>query len=331
MSTELATATATSTTTTTSSEVLASIIDACERAATGDLEARIIRTPDDPELARVCRAINHLLDMGDAYVRESAAAMEHCAQGQFHRPILLRGLHGSYRNAAGLINSAVVKMRTDAETIRHFKAESERIATEVADASNQAASNVGAVAAACHELNVCTSEITRQTEESTALSRTAVAESTRAQAAALELGEAVRKISSVVGVINKIAHQTNLLALNATIEAARAGEHGRSFAVVATEVKQLSRETEKATSTITTQIESMQHATNNVSQVIGGVGESIRKVDATAAAISSSVSEQAKATEEISRRINDVSRVTAELSTKTAAAAKSAQTHGTHA
>lgn len=313
---------------TTQSTVLGLIADACERAAAGDLEARIIRTPDDPELARVCRAINHLLDMADAYVRESAAAMDHCAQGQYHRPILLRGMHGSYRNAANVINAAAIKMRTDAETIRHFKAESERIAAEVAEASNQAASNVGAVAAACHELNVCTSEITRQTEESTSLTRSAVNEASRAQTASIELGEAVRKISSVVGVINKIAHQTNLLALNATIEAARAGEHGRSFAVVATEVKQLSRETEQATSTISAQIESMQQATTNVSQVIGGVGESIRRVDTTAAAISNSVSEQAKATEEISRRINEVSRVTNDLSLKTAAAARASMAHG---
>ncbi|MBE2213279.1 MAG: hypothetical protein IAE82_05360 [Opitutaceae bacterium] len=312
----------------TRTDVLASIADACERAAAGDLEARIIRTPEDPELARVCLAINHLLDMADAYVRESAAAMDHCAQGQYHRPILLRGMHGSYRNAATVINAAAVKMRTDTETIRHYQAESERIAAEVADASNQAASSVGAVAAACHELTVCTSEITRQTEESTTLSRHAVDEATRAQTAAIELGEAARKISSVVGVINKIAHQTNLLALNATIEAARAGEHGRSFAVVATEVKQLSRETEQATSTISAQIDAMKQATTNVSQVIGGVGESIRRVDSTAAAISGSVAEQAKATEEISRRINEVSRVTHDLSVQTAAAAKASRAHG---
>jgi methyl-accepting chemotaxis protein len=307
--------------------VLAAIAEVCERAAAGDLEARIIPTPEDPELARVSRAINHLLDMADAYVRESSAAMDHCAQGQYHRPILLRGMHGSYRNAANVINAAAVKMRTDGETIRHFKAESERIAAEVAAASNQAASNVSAVAAACHQLNACTSEITRQTEESTDLTHSAVSAAAQAQSAAVELGDAARKISSVVGVIAKIAHQTNLLALNATIEAARAGEHGRSFAVVATEVKQLSRETAQATSTISAQIDSMQKATTNVSQVIGGVGDSIRRVDATAAAISNSVSEQARATEEISRRINDVARVTNDLSIKTAAAAKSAHTH----
>lgn len=301
-------------------DILALIADVCERAAAGDLEARLTDRPKDPQLLRVCNAINRLLDISDAYVRESSAAMQQCAQGIFHRPILKRGFQGSYVNAANVINQAACKMRQGAETIKDLEVERKKVAKEVAAASDEAAHNVSAVAAACHELSVCTMEITRQTTESTALSRSAVGEVVKAQQAAGELGNAAGQINTVVDLITKIAHQTNLLALNATIEAARAGEHGRSFAVVATEVKNLSRETALATDKISHQIESLQRATAAVSSLVGGVGDCIRKVDQTAASISLAVGEQSKATDEISERINQVSRVTTDLSAKTAAA-----------
>ena len=58
------------------------------------------------------------------------------------------------------------------------------------------------------------------------------------------LDEALKSLSTIesfIGDIQKINKQANLLALNATIEAARAGIAGEGFAVVAKEVKDVSR------------------------------------------------------------------------------------------
>lgn len=62
-------------------------------------------------------------------------------------------------------------------------------------------------------------------------------------------------IKDILKLIRGIADQTNLLALNATIEAARAGEAGKGFAVVANEVKELSKQTQKAVETVSSSME----------------------------------------------------------------------------
>jgi len=80
-------------------------------------------------------------------------------------------------------------------------------------------------------------------------------------------------VESLVGDIANINSQTNLLALNAAIEAARAGEAGRGFAVVADEVRNLSKRTgnfsEEIGSLVTQLNDAIGSVTETVDKVIG--------------------------------------------------------------
>lgn len=95
-----------------------------------------------------------------------------------------------------------------------------------------------------------------------------------------ELIETIQGLQSYTGElqtmtlsVRKIADQTNLLALNAAIEAARAGEAGRGFAVVADEVRQLSRTSGETGAQIADKVGAIEQAMNETSNAASSLSE----------------------------------------------------------
>lgn len=74
----------------------------------------------------------------------------------------------------------------------------------------------------------------------------------------------ISKITAILDVINEVAEQTNMLALNAAIIATQSNESGKAFAIVADEIKNLSRRTQKSTLEISDLVSDIMNQTENV-------------------------------------------------------------------
>lgn len=180
--------------------------------------------------------------------------------------------------------------------------------TEMASATNEIAANAENTATAAQQSAASSlqgKELVNKTRNSI---NSLADEVTQATDVIGDLSRHAQSISSILATIQGIAEQTNLLALNAAIEAARAGEQGRGFAVVADEVRVLSRRTQDSTQEVHTTIETLQRTTARAVSLMESsqalAGHSVD--DANAAA---------KALEEITQAVNVISDMAGQIAT----------------
>jgi len=242
---------------------------------------------------------------------EKRAAVER--RSAMHR--LADEFEGAVGTIVGTVSSASARLEGAANTLTKTADTTEQLSGVVATASDEASSNVQAVAFAAEELSASVSEVGRHVQESSRIARDAVAQAARTDLRINELFQASQRIGDVVKVITAIAEQTNLLALNATIEAARAGGAGKGFAVVAQEVKALAAQTAKATNDIGTQISGMQLATRDSVAAIKEIGGTIDRVSEIATAMAAAVEEQGGAIQEIARNVQEAASGTSQVAT----------------
>lgn len=203
--------------------------------------------------------------------------------------------------AAAELNATSTQMSSNAE-------KSTTVANATAAASEEVSQGVRTVATNTEEMSAAIKEIARNAAEASTTSATTLRQAQATNTTITKLGASSQEIGNVIKVISSIAQQTNLLALNATIEAARAGDAGRGFAVVANEVKELAKQTAKATEDITNKITGIQQDSKLSVDAVNSIGQTIEKLNSIAGAIAASVEEQAATTNEMSRVVQESSK-----------------------
>src|SRR6267142_647285 len=177
-----------------------------------------------------------------------------------------------FRTIITSLSTASNELEGTARSLSDSAGNTTRLATVVANATEDASNNVQSVASATEELASSVREISGQVQESNRIAASAVQQADETDARINALSQAANRIGDVVKLITSVAEQTNLLALKATDE-------------------------------IGNQIAGMQTATQEAVGSIKMISSTIGKISEITSAISAAIEEQGAATQEISGNI----------------------------
>jgi methyl-accepting chemotaxis protein len=276
------------------------VLSKAEAIASGDLTGEEVNITSNDEFGDLATAMNR---MQGNLVKMIVAVAENAQQ---------------VANASEEFSAVSQQITTNSE-------ETSAQANVVSNATEQVNRNLQTVATGAEQMSSTIQEIAKNATESARVSGEAVKTAQITNDTITKLGVSSAEIGQVIKVITSIAQQTNLLALNATIEAARAGEAGKGFAVVANEVKELAKQTAKATEDISQKIAAIQSDTKGAVDAIATIGAIINQINDISSTIATAVEEQSATTNEMSRNVTEAAKGSTEITQNIAGVSQAAQ------
>ena len=249
---------------------LMSVVTQAERAAGGDLGARIAVNSRD-EIGQMGLALNRMLE--------------------------------SFRNVIIQVQQSTTQT---ADASRQLAKGSEQLSS----GAGEQASSIEETSASLEEMSASITQNADNSRQMQEMALKGAQEGEDSDKAVKETLEAMKSIADKISFVEDIAYQTNLLALNAAIEAARAGEHGRGFAVVAAEVRKLAERSQAAAKDISLLSGSSVKVAERASQSLSELVPAVRKTAELVQEVAATSLEQASGVAQVNKAMTQVDQVT---------------------
>lgn len=219
-------------------------------------------------------------------------------------------------SSSGVMNIAAMteEMSVNVMNVADLTKRTSEKVKNMAEAGELMSGGADNLAAAIEEMTMSLGEVERNTDQAGIISKEANHSVELINQKMNALAGASKQIGKFVDSIKDIADQTNMLALNATIEAAGAGESGKGFSVVASEVKELAKQSAEASDEISLQVENIRDAIKDVSNAMGAMNKVVMENRDINQTIAAAVKEQRSTAGEISKTVADNARTARDVS-----------------